>query len=127
MRREHKLAAALQRQLQRRQRLTNARIVCDLALIERDVEIHADEHPLAGQIQISNRQFVHSSPKLMNVSKMIDVAGVMKRHSEGRVTARRTPLFYSAAGVILRLAWMTMHSRFFLQALRQQLDHVDAA
>src|SRR5712675_1369218 len=50
----------LNRQPQRRQRLANARVIADHAILERNIEVHANEHALAAQIEIIDRQLVHA-------------------------------------------------------------------
>ena len=57
MRREDHRRALLERVPNRRQRRANARVVGDDAVLERDVEVHADEHTAPRQIEISDREF----------------------------------------------------------------------
>ncbi len=59
MRGENQASAAAHRQLQRRQRLADARVVAHFAAVQRHVEIHADENALALQVEVANRKFVH--------------------------------------------------------------------
>src|SRR6185437_13832779 len=51
----HVLRLALAQELERRQRGTNPRVVGDTPVLERHVEIGADEHPLPGNVRLSNR------------------------------------------------------------------------
>ena len=41
---------------------TNAGVVGDFAVLDRDVEIDADEDPLTVQVEIANGHFVHHLP-----------------------------------------------------------------
>jgi len=59
MRRQDKAGAFLDRQAKRRERLANARIVGDYAVLERDVEINAQKNTLAAEIQVPDRKFGH--------------------------------------------------------------------
>ena len=53
MRGEHHGRAVIERVPDRRQRSPDARVVGDAAVLERDVEVDTDEHPLAGEIEIA--------------------------------------------------------------------------
>ena len=59
MAREDDGRALLERVLDRRQRGPDARVVADHAVLERDVEVHADEDALAGEVEIPDRQLRH--------------------------------------------------------------------
>ena len=47
--------AALQQELERRQRGANPRVVGDLPVLERHVQVGAHEHALAGDVGVANR------------------------------------------------------------------------
>ena len=47
--------AALEQQLQGRQRGADASVVGDAAVLERHVQVGADEHALAGDVGVANR------------------------------------------------------------------------
>ena len=55
VRAENDLGLVAQRVLDGRQRLADASVVGDDAVLQRDVEVHADKHALVGKIQITNR------------------------------------------------------------------------
>jgi hypothetical protein len=52
VRRQHQPGAALAQALDRRQRRADARVVGDRALVQRDVEVDADEDPLAVDVEV---------------------------------------------------------------------------
>ena len=58
---ENHRRALVERVLNRRQRRGDARVVGDRAVLERHVEVDADEDTLAAQIEILDRVFVHRS------------------------------------------------------------------
>src|SRR6267143_1054679 len=60
VRRQNQPPAFLDGETQRRQRLPNTRVVSDYAILERNIEVHADEHTLSAQIEIIDRQLVHA-------------------------------------------------------------------
>ena len=47
-----------------RNRGPDARVVGHLAVFERDVEVDAQEHTLAGGVEVADRQFVHGASSL---------------------------------------------------------------
>ena len=57
--REHDRRALSERVLDGGQRRLDARVVADDAVLQRDVEVHADENALALEIQIFDREFRH--------------------------------------------------------------------
>ena len=57
--REDHPRAVGQEEVDRRDRGTDARIVRDLAVLQRDVEIDADEDALAGDVRVADRELVH--------------------------------------------------------------------
>ena len=57
MAREHDGGAVIERVLDRRQRRADPRVVADDAVLQRDVEIDADEDALALEIEIPDRKF----------------------------------------------------------------------
>ncbi len=59
MRGQNQASASGHRELQRRQRLADARIVAHFPAVQRHVEIHANENALALQVEVANRKFVH--------------------------------------------------------------------
>src|SRR6202011_4164697 len=59
MRGQNHASATAHRELQRWQRLADARIVAHFAAVKRHVEIHTDENALALQVEVANREFVH--------------------------------------------------------------------
>ena len=60
--------AVVQRVRDRRQRRSDARVVADFAVFERHVEVDADEHTLAAQIEIANGK-LHRPRLAMNTSR----------------------------------------------------------
>ena len=56
---DHASRARVERVSDRRQRLANASVVADDAALERDVEVDADEHASAFQVEVANRSFCH--------------------------------------------------------------------
>ena len=58
---DHARGARLERVIDRGQRLADARVVADDAALERDVEVDADEHAPALELEIANRAFGHVS------------------------------------------------------------------
>src|SRR5438309_6740856 len=64
MRHQYRLSVVLAQIIDRRQTLTDARVVSDLdffvTLLDRDIEIHPHQHALAANIDISHRKLGHS-------------------------------------------------------------------
>ena len=52
-------APALRSSVDRRDRGPDARVVGDLAVGQRDVEVDADEDPLAGDVRVADGELVH--------------------------------------------------------------------
>jgi len=61
MRREHQPTTLVNGEPQRRKSLTDARVVGDDALFQRNVEIHADENALAAKVEVIDGELVHDS------------------------------------------------------------------
>ena len=57
--REHDAGAAGQQVADGRNRGANARVVGDLPVLERHVEVDAEEDPLSGGVEVANRELVH--------------------------------------------------------------------
>src|SRR2546423_13420102 len=60
MRCEDEASAFLDGEAQGRERLANARVVGNRAIIQRDIEVDANEHALAAQIEIVDGEFIHA-------------------------------------------------------------------
>src|SRR5439155_12218531 len=48
---------------ERGERCLNAGIVCNPAIVERDVEVHSHEYTLAGKVQVGDGELVHVRTK----------------------------------------------------------------
>ena len=59
MRSEDQAGAFLNGHAQCGERFANARVVGDDAVLERDVEVHADKNALAAEIEIIDGELVH--------------------------------------------------------------------
>ena len=70
MRGEDQARAGAERFLERRQRGADARVVLDDAVLERHVEIGADEDPLATDLERIHRKFVHPKQKTSIIAQM---------------------------------------------------------
>src|SRR5471030_2524665 len=70
MRGENDPGPSPQRILDGRQRRPNSRVVLDLQglLVERNVEVDADEDPLAGQVQLLDRCYALRAPPVAGVA-----------------------------------------------------------
>ena len=59
MRGQHEASAFLDGQAQRWQRFANSRVIGDDPIFERNVEVGANEHAFAMEIEIVDGQFIH--------------------------------------------------------------------
>ena len=65
--------AALEQQLERRQRGADPRVVGDLAVLERDVQVGSDEHRLSGDVGVADRArgFAQSSLPIRSTRRQL--------------------------------------------------------
>ena len=60
VRAENDLGLVAQRIFDRRQCLADARVVGDGAVLQRNIEVDADEHALVGKVEVANRELWHT-------------------------------------------------------------------
>jgi hypothetical protein len=60
---DHDARARLDGISDRRQRLANAGVVADDAVLERDIEIDPDEHAATGEVEVANALLHHGDPE----------------------------------------------------------------
>ena len=84
MRGEEHLRALVERELDGRQRRADARVAGDPAALDRDVQIFADQDPLAGEILVRHAQHIHGatpSGRAFDQAIVVSSMRLLKPHS----------------------------------------------